>query len=148
MCSWQSELLQPFVLDNFPTQQELYAQVYCVTIIQGRSSKCMNNCSQFNIQQDETDSLTQRGKMDSFIYEMSLCGSFSVNTEYRSTPKLWNALIKKQCITFTRSYYTGPGNSLTCPFLLASTTSASFVFSFNQLFFISVLFSCNQWPLQ
>lgn len=114
----------------------------------GRSSKCMKNCSQFNIQQGEVESLTQRGKMDSFIYQMSLCGCFSVDTEYRSTPKLWNALIKKWCITFTRSYYTGSGNSLTCHFLLASTISALFGFSFNQLFFISVLFSCDQLPLQ
>lgn len=55
---------------------------------------------------------------------------------------------KKLCITFTRSYYTGPGNSWTCHFILASTTSASFGFSFNELFFISVLFSCTQLPLQ
>lgn len=95
-----------------------------------------------------TSSGIQRGKMGSFIYQMSLWGNFSVDTEYRSTPKLWNVLIKKRCITFTRSYYTGPGNSLTYHLLLASTISASFGFSFNQLFFISVLFSCNQLPLQ
>lgn len=66
---------------------------------------------------------------------MPLSSSFCVNAEYRSTPKLWNALMKKQYITFTRSSYTGPGISPTCHFLL----SASFRFSFKQLFFISEL---------
>lgn len=72
---------------------------------------------------------------------MPFSSSFSVNIEYRSTPKLMNALMKKQYITFTRSSYTGPGISLTCHFIL----SASFRFNFKQLF-ISVLFfaiSCH-----
>lgn len=66
---------------------------------------------------------------------MPLLSNFCVNAEYTSTPKLRNALMKKQYITFTRSSYTGPGISLTCLFLL----STLFRFSFRQLFFISVL---------
>lgn len=58
----------------------------------------MNNWSQLNTQQDEVDSLTQRGKADSFFYHMSCCGRFSVDTECRSTPKFWNALMKNRCI--------------------------------------------------
>lgn len=134
MCSWWSELLQSFVLDNFPQPVRALCSGILCSCHPKEKKKCKNNCRQCSIQQDEVNSLTQRGKTE-FYYQMPLLSNFCVNAEYTSTPKLWNALMKKQYITFTRSSYTGPGISLTCLFLL----STLFRFSFRQLFFISVL---------
>lgn len=102
MCPWWSELLQPFMPDNFPQlARALCSGIQC-SCHPREKKKCKINSIRRSIQQDEVKSLSQRW---SFIYQMTLSSSFTVSTEYRSPPKLQNALMKKQYITFTRSSY-------------------------------------------